>query len=301
MRVLLTGGSGFVGDAIAGRLLREGCHVVALGRRPLRYSANSAVEFCPADLGHSLISEQIYGLLPLDAVVHAAARISFASSDSEVSRVNCAGTHQLVEAAIKSGIPRFVYVSSISVTGSPSGLVITEAAPLEPRSAYAASKAYGEFLVAHGYGSHGVYSTLRVTAPVGSGIPAGRLPAALVRNATAGRPLLIYGQGNRRQNYVDIRDVAQAVWLALQSTRSGLFNIGGSCSISNSELAETVIRELHSESSIVYSETKDPEDGQSWTVSIDEAKRLLGYAPLYDISASIRAMAADCDRNPASG
>ncbi len=292
MRVLLTGGSGFVGEWIADRLLQEGCNVVAIGRTsPKRRS--SMLEYHHADLAKPGLSALLQSFERFDAVIHAAAMISPSMSDADITLVNGYGTHQLVQAAIEQAVPRFVYMSSISVAATPGESAITESTPIAPRSVYSASKAYGEFLVKHGYGPHGIFTTLRVTAPIGKGIPEGRFLSVLVRNAKAGRPLQIYGRGTRRQNYVDVRDVAQAVWLGLRSDQSGVFNIGGTCSVSNLDLAKLCNATLQSNSQITYSGKDDPEESQHWDVCIDAARKQIGYTPQYDLNASILHIAED--------
>ncbi len=291
MRVLLTGGSGFVGEWIADRLLQEGCSVVAIGRTaPKRCSA--LLEYHQTDLARPGLSAFLQSFKGFDAVIHAAAMISPSMSDADITLVNGYGTHQLVQAAIEQAIPRFVYLSSISVVGTPGDSAITESTPIAPRSVYSATKAYGEFLAEHSFGPQGIFTTLRVTAPIGKGIPENRFLSVLVRNAKADRPLQIYGRGTRRQNYVDVRDVAQAVWLGLRSAQSGVFNIGGTCSVSNLDLAKWCITTLQSNSQITYS-GNDPEESQHWDVCIDAARQQIGYTPQYDLKASILHIADD--------
>lgn len=292
MRVLLTGGSGFVGEWIADRLLQEGCQVVAIGRRPPKLRSAS-LEFLHADLSKSGIFQLLRSLSRFDAVVHAAAKLSTSTLDVDVTLVNTYGTHQLVHAAVECGIPRFIYLSGISVIGTPGKSPITESTPIDPRSVYLASKAYGEFLVERCYGPHGIFTTLRITAPIGKGMPAKRFLSTLVCNAKMNQPLQIFGQGSRRQNYVDVRDVAEAIWLGLGSITSGLFNIGGDSSISNLDLAKLCIETLKSRSAITYSGIDDPEESLHWDVSIDDARKHIGYTPQYDLNASILHIADD--------
>jgi dTDP-glucose 4,6-dehydratase len=292
MRILLTGASGFVGEWIAERLLQEGCQVVAIGRRSPKL-CSASLEFLHADLSKPGVFTVLRSFSGFDAVVHSAAMLSTSMLDADVTLVNTYGTHQLVQAAVKYGIPRFVYLSGTSVVGTPGKSPLTESTPANPCSAYLASKAYGEFLVERCYGPHGVFTTLRVTAPIGKGIPEGRFLSVLIKNAKAGLPLEIYGRGTRRQNYVDVRDVAQAAWLGLRSAQSGVFNIGGTCSVSNVDLAKLCIATLQSNSQIMYSGKDDPEESHHWDVCIDAARQKIGYAPQYDLNASILHIAED--------
>jgi len=112
----------------------------------------------------------------------------------------------------------------------------------------------------------------------------------------AHEPLQILGKGSRRQNYVDIRDVAAAVEACLTKQASGIYNIAATDSISNYELAQTCISELGSSASIDFAGKPDPEEGTVWDVSVSKASRDLGYRPRFTIRDSIRSIAEDQSR-----
>ena len=103
-------------------------------------------------------------------------------------------------------------------------------------------------------------------------------------------PLQVLGQGTRRQNYVDVRDVAIAVETCLTRHASGVYNIAAAESISNYELARTCIDELGSSSSIAFAGKPDPEEGTIWDVSLAKAFRDLDYRPQFSLRDSIRAI-----------
>jgi len=292
MRVLLTGATGFVGRSVAARLLAEGCEVVAIGRRrPEIHSAS--LTYVAADLGMPGIPDLVRSNGPFDAVVHAAALITPSSFLADVSLVNGFGTHQLVQAAVQIEVPHFLYLSSIAVIGLPGPSAITESCSVRPITAYAASKAYGEFLVGQCFGQKGVFKSFRITAPIGRGMPENRFLSVLIANAKVGRPLQIFGKGSRRQNYVDVRDVANAAWLGLQSSQSGLFNIAGGSSVSNLDLARICIRTLASKSEVCFTGTDDPEESHHWEVSIDSARQTLGYEPHHSLESSLLNIVAE--------
>ena len=101
------------------------------------------------------------------------------------------------------------------------------------------------------------------------------------------------GSGTRRQNYVDVRDVAVAVEKCLLRRTTGIFNIAGNRSISNKDLAETCVSNLRSSSSITFTGQPDREEGIAWEVSIEKAKRCLDYSPRYGIEESILSLGAE--------
>ncbi|MDQ6832940.1 MAG: hypothetical protein M3008_06040, partial [Chloroflexota bacterium] len=128
---------------------------------------------------------------------------------------------------------------------------------------------------------------------VGPGMPTNRIFSVFVARARANQPLQLAGEGTRRQNYVDVRDVAIVAEQCARERITGLFNIAGARSISNHELAQACVRTLESSSPIVFTGQPDREEGIAWEVSNARATERFGYAPRYDVAASIRAVGED--------
>jgi UDP-glucose 4-epimerase len=292
MRVLITGITGQVGRAIAARLAGRGDHVTGVSRRARPVTGLS--EHVEACLGSEKAVDLIgQALRPCEAIVHAAASLSHDKYDPSISLTNCLGTQQVVKLANFWGATQLVYISSIQVIGSPLRHPITEDHPTQPLTAYHASKLYGERLagLAEGNGCRSV--SLRITSPSGPGTPENRILSVFVRRAIAGEPLQILGQGSRQQNYVDVRDLAFAVEACLSGHASGIYNVAAAESISNYELAQTCVDELHSSSMIDFVGKPDPEEGTRWDVSVSKANHDLGYSPQFGIRDSIRAVAEE--------
>jgi UDP-glucose 4-epimerase len=190
-------------------------------------------------------------------------------------------------------VSRFVYISSIGVIGRPTDPPIREDHPTRPLTAYHASKLFGEGLV-HVAAVAGMNSTsLRLTSPVGRGMPSNRIFSVFVERAFAGQPLEVAGQGIRRQDYVDVDDVATAVGLCLRRAATGVFNLGAGASVSNAKLARACVEALGSSSSVELGQGEDSEEGDRWEVSIERAQAELGYQPQVKLAASIRAVASE--------
>jgi nucleoside-diphosphate-sugar epimerase len=171
---------------------------------------------------------------------------------------------------------------------------------VRPETAYHASKHFGEQLVrlAATQGLNAV--SLRLPAPVGPGMPKNRLLTSLVRRALSNEPIELIGQGTRQQNYIDIRDIAQAVLLCLEKQVSGVFNIASASCISNLDLARRCIALCSSLSEIVFSSRSDIEEGFVWDVSIEKARKELGYIPKYLIDAAIESAIVDTHKDQIS-
>jgi UDP-glucose 4-epimerase len=292
LRVLVTGASGFVGGAMVERLAAEGHRVVALTRRA--DGPPAGVERVVADLAahpeHDLVPT---GVEACEAIVHAAAAITYDPHAPELSLVNCLGTQRVVALAERWGVRSLIYISSVPVIGTPRRLPVDEDHPVDPPTAYHASKLHGERLVELARGRGLSAATLRLTAPVGPGMPDGRILSVWVRRALGGEPLELAGDGGRRQDYVDVRDVAAGVAACLRSEAAGLFNVASGRAVSNRELADLVLAECGSSSSVGPTGRPDPDEHVSWEVSIERAAAAFGYAPQHDLRDSIAAVAAE--------
>ena len=281
-RVLVTGASGHVGGAIALALAEAGCEVVALSRRALA-PRHEAITLLQGDIGNA---ENLNALPACDAIVHAAAVLGKGLDNPEISRTNAVGTHHLVALADRWGKVPFVFISGVGVIGQPLIHPVTEDHPVHPVTAYHVSKLYGEHLT-------GLYGgiVLRASSPVGANTPGDRIFPTFVRKALAGEVLMLQGKGLRRQDYVDVRDIAAAVLLCLGRRAEGVFNIASGNPVSNAELAQTCVSTLQSNSAIQIAGDSIPDDSICWDISLDRARDMLGYAPKYTLAHSIRACA----------
>ena len=285
----MTGTSGHVGSAIATHLIDKGWEVVGLSQTPSR--VRGLAQQVLSDIGRpSFLEEMLTVESPCDALVHAAAALDMDLYTPAVSLTNCLGTQQMLRLADMWHAASFIYISSAQVIGKPLYVPITEEHPTNPPTAYHASKLYGEHLTEIARRKGLTSAILRLTSPVGPGMPGNRILSTFVRQALANAPLRIAGHGTRRQNYVDVRDVAIAVERCLKEHVEGLFNIGGKCSISNHDLAHTCVRTLGSSSPTTFTEQPDCEEGLIWDVSLAKAIGHFGYDPCYTIEETIREM-----------
>lgn len=296
MRILVTGAGGHVGGAVLQRLYAEGHSLIALGRNPLP-SLSPEIEMLHVDITSPDAAEHVLQKAsPLDGVVHCAA---CQTGDAEaLMKTNYFGTKQLLEAARKAGASRFIYLGSMSYLRRPLELPVTEVHPLDMADPYAASKYLGEWIVLQEEKElKGI--SLRISSPVGAGIKYRRIFRAFVEKALRNEDILLHGQGGRRQDYVDVRDVAEAVQLALtKDTGRGaaLFNIASGRALPNLALAERCIAVLNSGSEIRFSGEEDPDENMAWQISIDRAEAQLNYVPRFSIDDSILALAGELEQ-----
>jgi len=292
MRVLVTGTSGHVGGAIARSLVSDGWEVVGLSRRLCRFPG--LAQQVQADLGRPEILAQIAEQTePCQAIVHAAACLDKAIDEPSIALANCLGTQQIIALSRRWKVRQIVHISSIGVIGRPIRAPIAEDHPVAPPTAYHASKVFGEQLMDLATRDGTPAASLRLTSPVGPGMAGNRILSVFVRRALAGEPLELAGSGTRRQDYVDVRDVAAGARACLEARATGLYNVAAGTSVSNRELAELCVTIVGSTSPIRFPGKQDSEEGVDWNVSIAKAGRTFGYAPRHTLQETIHAVVAD--------
>ncbi len=219
MRFLITGGAGFIGAALANRLVRDGHHVRVLddlsAGEPERLHPD--IVFTRGDVRDR---PKLWTLLQgVDCVFHLAARVSVPESilyPREYNDVNVGGTLTLAEALRDVGVKRVVFTSSATVYGIQSTQPVTEAFVPQPQAPYAVSKLAAEYyLRALGDLSGQETVILRIFNAYGPGqrVPPAHAPvvAQFARNIVNGSSLVIYGDGKQSRDFVYIDDVVEAL------------------------------------------------------------------------------------------
>lgn len=290
MRVLVTGASGHVGGAVVRAVHAAGMTVIAASRAPLT-GFPPDVQPVRAELREAFADALRPVLADCDAVVHCAAALPPAPDD-EIAAVNTAATRGLVALARECGVKQALFLSSMSLLRPPLERPVTEAHPVAPDTAYARSKHDGEGAVLDA--GNGLTGTVfRITSPVGPGLRRDTIFSRFVRAAAQGAPLTLNGRGTRRQDYVDARDIADAVVRALSARAGGLFNIASGVPVSNRELAERCCAVFGGRSGVVFSGAPDPDDEVVWEVCTEKARQTLGWTPRHPLEKSVRDFRAE--------
>lgn len=289
MNILLTGSNGFIGGHVSKWLRDKGCYIIGLGRREC--AVFEVDEYVCCDLYNeetNFLLEKIK-VSHIDAVVHLAADMRKEPHTLEVLSNNCVGTQRLLELCEKEKITTFVQLSSLPVIGHPITIPITEEHPLAPPTVYHVTKHTQELLANYAWYTYGLRTvSFRISSPVGVGSNPKTILPVFVQNAMANRDLVLYGKGTRKQNYVHVYDIAQAIYKAILSDAQGVYNLGSHSLVSNTELAEKCIEITNSTANITYADKEDPMDNYIWDVSLDKIKKDIGYEPIYSIDDAIR-------------
>jgi UDP-glucose 4-epimerase len=298
MNILVTGSNGFIGHHVAKYLRDRREYVIGLGRSEKASDMSVVDEYISCDLS----TDQVYEILNntrvehIDAVIHLAADMRREPHCVEVVEANCGGTQRLLEFCEEKGIGVFLQLSSLPVIGHPVEHPITEEHPLAPYTVYHITKHTEEMLAEYAYSYRGIRTaSFRISAPVGPGVNPNTIFPTFVRNALAGKALVLAGKGTRKQNYVHARDIAQALHKSLYAeTVHGVYNLTGDLLISNFELAELCIKVLGSESKVEFSGKEDPADDYVWDASLEKLKRDCDYEPVESMEKAVIEYAQWC-------
>lgn len=287
-RVLVTGGSGFIGRHAVAGLSHAGAHVRVVDLKP---HPDPSVDVVVGDIGDAeVLSEAFDG--GIDSVAHLAAVTSVLRSVENPGGTfdtNVAGTHLLLEAARGAGVRSLAFASTNAVTGPMEAPAIVETATLRPMTPYGATKAAAEMLMSAYTASYGVRCVcLRLTNVYGPGMQAkDSIVARLMRAIRLEREFEIYGDGRQVRDYVHVSDVIAAMRLGLvEEDWSGPVVIGSGSSLSVLEVLDAV-RSVTGASLDVRHGPARP--GEMPAVIVDPSRALAaGWAPRFDFADGVR-------------
>lgn len=285
MRSLVTGGAGFIGGHLIQRLLAENSAEIRvldnLHRGQVNTLWNNRVEFVREDIRN--VSAVRAALQGVDVVYHLAAQSNVLGAIHDVGysfQTNVVGTFNLLAAAREMNIRRFIFTSSREVYGETEDLPVRESAPLNPKNAYGASKAAGEFYC-RVFAQSGLETTvLRLANVYGTG-DRDRVIPLFIRNALGGRPLVIYGD-RKLLDFVWVGDVVNALVLAQSPRLAGkTVNIGSGYGVTLTELAARILDITGASSPLHFKPARSAEVDR-FVADIQLSKDLLDFRPQAD-------------------
>jgi dTDP-glucose 4,6-dehydratase len=296
VKILVTGGAGFIGSNFVRRTLEdaypglEGAHVVVLDA--LTYSGNEAnlasvaqsprYTFVRGDIRDTALLDQ---LLPgLDAVVHFAAESHVDRSVRDASifvETNVVGTQRLLDAALRHSLPRFVHVSTDEVYGSIAEGSWDENRPLEPNSPYSASKAGSDLLARSYVKTHGLnLSITRCSNNYGPFHFPEKVIPLFVTNLIDDLHVPLYGEGNNIRDWLHVDDHCRGIAMVLAQGRAGeVYNIGGGTELTNKELTQLLLDATGKDWSYVDRVADRLGHDLRYSVDISKISGELGYQP----------------------
>jgi dTDP-glucose 4,6-dehydratase len=301
MKILVTGGAGFIGSNYVRHVLgaHPGDSVVNLDK--LTYAGNlENLRDVERDPRYTFVHGDICdgarvraAMRGVDAVVHFAAETHVDRSNlgaDDFLRTNVTGTFTLLEAARELGVGRFLAVSTDEVYGSIAEGAARESDPLNPSNPYSASKAAADLLARAYWTTHRLPVVItRSSNNFGPYQYPEKVIPLFVTNALEGRPLPLYGDGRNVRDWLYVLDNCAAIDLVLRRGRDGeIYNIGGSTEVENVALTRRILSLLGRPESLIQPVPDRP--GHDRRYALDSGKvNTLGWTPATTFDAALAA------------
>jgi len=303
VKLLVTGGAGFIGSNFIHYIVRRYPHYHILNVDALTYAGNlenlRTIEghpnyrFVKADIADRAAMEPLFRE-GLDAVLNFAAESHVDRSIMQPDlfvRTNVLGTQTLLDLAKQYKVGKFVQISTDEVYGTlgDTGL-FTEETPLAPNSPYSASKAGADLLVRAYHETYGLNVNItRCSNNYGPYQFPEKLIPLMIRNALEDKPLPVYGDGLHVRDWLYVEDHCSAVDLVLHKGVSGeVYNIGGNNERTNLEVVKTILAELGKPESLIRFVKDRPGHDRRYGINATKIRRELGWKPKYSYETGIQ-------------
>ena len=297
MKVLVTGGAGFIGSHVVDCLVKKNYQVVVVddlstGRRE---HVNPAAKFFTLDIRDKQGLEKIFEREKPDVVNHHAAQVNLRRSVTEPVfdvEVNLLGSLNLIECSVKSGVKQFIYISTGgAVYGEPQHLPVREDHIIAPLSPYGINKHTVEhYLFVYGKDFGLPYTVLRYPNVYGPRQdPKGEagVVAVFSKQMLTGETSSIFGDGNKTRDYVYVTDIVEANILVVESSCSGeAFNLGWGKEVKDIEIFNSVRKALGVKVEPIFEE-KRPGEIDRICLNAQKIKRTLGWKPTVTLAKGI--------------
>jgi len=306
MKLLVTGGCGFIGTNFIYHMLaqHQDLSIVNLdkltyaGNRanlaPLEEAADGRYTFVRADIADADAVASILKTHAIEAVVNFAAESHVDRSISDPApfiTTNVNGAQTILHAAMKAGIERYVHVSTDEVYGSltPEDPAFTETTPLAPNSPYSASKASADLIVRSYFKTYGYPAVItRCSNNYGPWQFPEKLIPLMFKLASKDTALPVYGDGMNVRDWIFVTDHCRGVELALMKGRPGaIYNFGGNAEKTNLEVVRAILRTLDKPEDLVTFVTDRPGHDRRYAMDYSLAERELGFTPAYDFETGL--------------
>jgi UDP-glucose 4-epimerase len=299
MRVLITGGAGFIGSHIVNSAVANDFEAVVIdnlstGKKDNIRDVIDEIVFYNVDIRSETLNE-IFNEERPEVVIHHAAQINVRSSIRDPvfdAMTNVIGSINILECCRRYDVKKIIYASSGgAVYGEPNYLPVDENHPVSPLSPYGASKYSVEKYIDVYHSVYGLkYTILRYGNVYGPRQdPAGEagVVAIFTNRLTANKPIVVYGDGNQTRDFVYVADIARANMLALEKNVNGVFNIGSGIQTSVNDIVKGLEDALSTKAVVNY-QAAIPGEVRHIYLSISKAKTVLGFEPLVTLKEGLK-------------
>ncbi len=302
MRVLVTGGAGFIGSHICERLLKEGYEVICLDNFDPYYDPglkrnnikpfliDKKFKLVEGDIRDQRLVREIISQ-DVDYIFHYAAQAGVRASVENPLKpheVNTTGTLSILQASLNSSVKKIINASSSSVYGKVNYLPFDENHSTTPVSPYGVSKLMAEhycIVFSEIYGLKII--SIRLFTVYGPRMRPDLSISIFTKRALENETIEIFGDGTKTRDFTHINDVIEANLLAIEKGNSGVYNIGSGSRISISELAKRIIKVTGARSKVVHAHAQRGDTEHTWA-NIDKAKKGLGWEPKINLEQGLK-------------
>jgi len=302
LKILVTGGAGFIGSNFVRYFLRAHPESAVLNLDKLTYAGNldnlaevesqANYQFVRGDIGdtslvESLLDQQVAAIVHFAAESHVDRSIADAR---DFVRTNVLGTYSLLEAARRKRIPRFVHVSTDEVYGSLGpGEAANEQAPLRPNSPYAASKAAADLLVRSFWQTYHFPAIItRSSNNYGPNQFPEKLIPLMITNAVEGKKLPLYGDGLNERDWIFVADHCRALDRILEGGQPGeIYNIGFGRPVTNLEIVRRLLHILGKSEDLIDFVIDRPGHDRRYALDTSKIRGELGWDPAVGLEAGL--------------
>jgi dTDP-glucose 4,6-dehydratase len=298
MRILVTGGAGFIGSHLCERLLAEGHAVVAMDNLATGDLAN--VARLEGQRGFSFVRHDVSAYIdlqgPLDRIYHMASPaspIDYAELPIQTLKVGSLGTHNALGLARARGA-RLLLASTSEVYGDPLVHPQPESYwgnvnPIGPRSCYDEAKRFAEAITMAYHRAHGVETRIvRIFNTYGPRmrLEDGRAIPNFLTQALRGEPITVYGDGSQTRSFCYVDDLVEGLIRLMESDEANPVNIGNPAELTLLEMAERIRALTDTRSEIVF-RALPPDDPKVRRPDITRARTLLGWEPKVELATGL--------------
>ena len=298
MKIIVTGGAGFIGSCFVRMALREHWAEQVINLDKLTYAGNlenlepisdyPGYRFVQGDICDGDTIQELFKRESPDAVIHFAAESHVdrsIHSPAPVVQTNFNGTFSLLEAARRNKLARFIHVLTDEVYGSiEPPREADENYPLRASSPYSASKAASDLLALSYYTTYKLnVSVTRASNNYGPYQFPEKLIPLMISNALEDKPLPVYGDGQQIRDWLYVEDHCRAVFSVLRKGKPGeIYNIGGNCSLTNLEVIRRILRATKKPESLITPVADRPGHDRRYALTNDKLTRQTGWNPQID-------------------
>lgn len=285
-RVAILGATGFIGKAATSLFLEAGVDVEACSKNGGTINVFSVDQ---VDISKEGALSQWLKNKDINAIIYLSSKIpkSFTEAGWDLFYYNLM-MHKHVLEYWKAHKCHLIYASSCSVYSSCGPIPWKEENATFPDNYYSISKLVGEILFYQEYQKGLPLTILRINAPYGMDTRRKTVINIFLESALKGKTLILFGSGNRQQDFIYVLDVARAFWISYLKKKYDIYNIASGKTVTMKELANIIINLTKSSSKIICSGEPDPQEGFQVDIDVTKARNELSFLPKYSLEDGLK-------------